>query len=339
MLPISWMYGFVVWIRNCCYDFRIFRVHRVGVPVISVGNLTTGGTGKTPLVEYLVKYFIDRNKKVAVISRGYKRTTKGMMIVSNGCGAQVNVEMSGDEAYQVAEKYPQSIVIVDEYRARASMHAIEKFKVDLIILDDGFQHRSLHRDIDIAMIDGEQSFWKMNMLPAGMRREPLRGLNRATVIVFSGNPVDENFIDEVKQTFNKTYMKAIFCPTSAHKFIGESLIPLSYLNGKKCIAFCGIGNSNSFLTTLRELNLQILDFVAYPDHHRFSIEELRNIKVRFDGKKADLIITTEKDSVRILDSGQYKGFPFDVFFYVQIETKIIEGEDKFHQIIESMIQS
>lgn len=338
-MPLSWVYGFVVWIRNCCFDFRIFRIHQVGVPVISVGNITTGGTGKTPFVEYLVRYFIHRNKKVAVLSRGYKRITKGMIIVSDGRSAQRNVEMSGDEAYQVARKFPQSIVIVDEDRARAAVYAIEKFGVDVIILDDGFQHRSLHRDVDIVMIDGGQSLRKMNMLPAGMRREPLRSLDRATAIVFSGFSNYENFIGEIKRKFSIPCMKVKFNPTGAHKFIDDGLIPLASLNGKNCIAFCGIGNPNSFITTLKELNLQILDCKVYPDHHKFSIEELTEIKNKFDEVKVDFIITTEKDAVRILDRGQSKGFQFDVFFYVQIETQIIEGEDNFHQIIESTIQS
>ena len=183
-LPFSWLYGAVISLRNLFYDTGIFRIEEIDVPIISVGNLSTGGTGKTPFVEFLLRYLLGKDKIVAVLSRGYGRKTRGTVVIDQSTLAHCTAESVGDEPYQIARKFPGAIVIVDESRVRGARIAKEKYRVDAIILDDGFQHRALKRNLDIVMIDGKNPITEMAMLPAGLRREPLVALRRADLLIF-----------------------------------------------------------------------------------------------------------------------------------------------------------
>ncbi|MFH2004154.1 MAG: tetraacyldisaccharide 4'-kinase, partial [Bacteroidota bacterium] len=185
LLPLSFLYSIIIFIRNLFYDIRVFGVNRVNVPVISIGNLTAGGTGKTPVIEYLVNYFKRKNIKVAVISRGYKRNTKGTLVVSDGSSIIAKPEQAGDEPYQIAVRFQEAVVIVDENRFRGAKLAVEKYKPEVILLDDSFQHRRIHRDLDIVLIDVTKPPHKEYMLPAGLRREPLSSLKRTNVLLFT----------------------------------------------------------------------------------------------------------------------------------------------------------
>jgi len=155
------------------------------VPVVSVGNITTGGTGKTPVVEWIVRHFLNQNLKVAVVSRGYRRTSRGTVVVSDGRSVLAAPDIGGDEAFQIARKFPAAIVVVDERRIRGARVALTNFGAKVVVLDDGFQHRSLHRTLDIVMVDAVPGLRRIRMLPAGLRREPVASLKRATIVVLS----------------------------------------------------------------------------------------------------------------------------------------------------------
>lgn len=185
LLPFSWLYGLTMILRNWCFEVGVFHVEQVSVPVISVGNMTAGGTGKTPMVEYLIRFYLKAGNKVAVLSRGYQRDTNGTQIVSDGSNLEMTAEESGDEPYQIARKFPNVMVIVDEKRSRAAQIAINRFQPDVILLDDGFQHRGIERQLDIVMIDGRKALDRISLLPVGLRREPLSGLQRANLMAIS----------------------------------------------------------------------------------------------------------------------------------------------------------
>ncbi|MBM2840054.1 MAG: tetraacyldisaccharide 4'-kinase, partial [Bacteroidetes bacterium] len=185
LIPFSWLYGFIIYCRNKAFDWKLLDSVEVGVPVISVGNLTMGGTGKTPLVEYIVKLCLAKGRKVAVVSRGYKRESGGVVVVSDGKSLLANAAQAGDEPVQIAKKFPGAIVIVGERRVDAARMAIDEFGVNAIVLDDGFQHRFLRRDLDILVLDARKDLSRIPMIPAGERREPLASIKRANVVAFS----------------------------------------------------------------------------------------------------------------------------------------------------------
>ncbi|MBI4548355.1 MAG: tetraacyldisaccharide 4'-kinase [Ignavibacteriae bacterium] len=337
LLPFSWMYGAIILIRNWCYDRNIFQIERVGVPVIAVGNLTTGGTGKTPFVEYLLKFLLDSKKKVAILSRGYKRSTRGTIVVSNGKTLAGTAETVGDEPYQIARKFPTAIVIVDERRSRAAKIAVEHHKAEIILLDDGFQHRSLGRDIDIVMIDGRTPLRSIPLLPAGLRREPLAALRRADLIVLSWM-TDSNAQSRTDKHYaSLPSMSVRFMPKRLYQISTGTLIPLSEVYGKTCIGFCGIGNPQSFRKTLEEIGLTIKEFLIFPDHYTYVHTDLKNIMMRRENSHAQMIVTTEKDAVRLLSTPQLALGGSEVFHYVEIETEVVEGENRLYELLRTVL--
>ncbi len=324
LIPVSWLYGALMSVRNWCYDYRIFHIEHSSVPVISVGNMTTGGTGKTPFVEYLLREFMNSDRRVAVISRGYKRRSKGTVVVSDGRAILADAANAGDEAFQTARKFPNVVVIVDERRPRAAALAVAKYHTEVIILDDGFQHRSLARDLDIIMIDGRMPLEKIHLLPSGMRREALSGLRRGDIVVTS---------EEYRAKTEQNLLPLCDAPVisvrqSPVKFvrlfgIGEAT-PQSML-GRACTAVCGIGNPGAFRKTLQDLGMNIGQFIAFDDHHRYTTQDLDALHTMVGMSPAKLMVTTEKDAVKLQSAVIPPGVDAQEWYYLEIEAELVEG--------------
>lgn len=300
---------------------HILSSRKFPVPVISVGNMTVGGTGKTPFVEYLVRECLKSGKKVAVISRGYKRTTKGTVIVSDGVSILADAHTAGDEAFQIAKKFPKIVVIVDERRPRGAAIAIDRYGVEVILLDDGFQHRAISRDLDIVMVNPGVPLAEIRMLPAGLRREPLRGIRRGNCIVTMESLGERN-----NNSFST--IPKLIGRYSAAKFVrisGRIELPLHTMLGKQCTAICGIGNPLTFRTMLQQLGLKIDHFITYPDHHLYTKKDLESLLVIMKGNPESILITTEKDAVKFQQL--QPGDSAREWYYLEIETQVVEGED------------
>src|SRR5579883_104077 len=193
LLPFSWLYGVIIWLRNLFYDLDIFSAEKVSKPVISVGNITTGGSGKTPCVEYIVDMLLKDGHTPAVVSRGYSRKSKGVVVVSDGRGKYADVGQSGDEPLQIAKKFPKAIVIVGEKKVDAARKAVI-LGADCIIADDAFQHRQFARTLDVVLCGEELATGKNTLLPAGNGREPLGSLSRANIVLASSS--DKNTVEK-----------------------------------------------------------------------------------------------------------------------------------------------
>ncbi|MBI3193612.1 MAG: tetraacyldisaccharide 4'-kinase [Ignavibacteriae bacterium] len=331
LLPFSWLYGLIIWIRNRCYDAGLFKVERVSVPVISVGNMTAGGTGKTPFVEYLVRYYSEKGKRVAVLSRGYKRSSVGTVAVGSDESNRGNAESLGDELFQIARKFPNATVIADEKRIRSAKLAVGKYQAEIIVLDDGFQHRSLGRDLDIVML-GSIPLRNIPLLPAGLRREPMSGLRRANVIVESGTavplPSGFNSLLKIRTEIKVKCLKQVF---------RNGLFEPNELTGMNVVTVSGIANPERFHTTLESLGLIIKELVRYPDHHRFLLSDLMKIQTVFEKQHAEYIITTEKDAVRLLAMKEAETMFHERLLYVEIEMEIRQGKTEFQKILDSIM--
>ncbi|MDI6767324.1 MAG: tetraacyldisaccharide 4'-kinase [Bacteroidota bacterium] len=337
-LPLSWLYGFIIILRNYFYDIGIFRIDNVAVPVISVGNITAGGTGKTPMIEFIVRYYMRQNKKVAVLSRGYKRTTRGFRVVSDGVNMQGTPETCGDEPYQIAKKFPGAIVLVDENRVRAAKIAKERYNPDVLLLDDGFQHRGIDRQLDFVLIDGAEMPAEIPLLPAGIRREPISALQRADLVILTRTSA-------VDETLKRKFIKYTQAPVASIDFKPKRFFEL--LTGKEVesseilnasyVAFCGIGNPISFKKILNELGIAILDFKIFPDHHRYNQSDLDNIKIMYEETKAQRIMTTEKDAVRLSSLKTSVVFQSNAFVYIEIHTVVTSGEDILTKLLNDAV--
>jgi len=347
LLPFSWLYGLILWLRNWCYDTGIIKTVRVSVPVISVGNMTAGGTGKTQMVEYLIRYYLSKGKKIAVLSRGYRRKTEGLIAIGSGDTNRGTATMIGDEPFQIAKKFPEVTVIVESKRVISARLAVEKYGVDVIILDDGFQHRALDRDLDIVMMNGEQPPEEILMLPAGLRREPLRGLRRADVVAVTGLHNGRNGVEVEYRKDGHTSKSQLerglkigvnTVPLALRKIFGDGAVDWNLLNGKTCIAFSGIANPERYEKCLYSLGLKVKEFIRFPDHHSFSGNDVEKIQESVNKHKPEFVITTEKDSVRLFELKELGEKLKERLYFLEIEMCVTDGEIEFKKVLDRVIK-
>ncbi len=328
MHALSRIYEFVIRLRNWCYDAGIFREKKVSVPVISVGNITAGGTGKTPFIEYLIRYFLGKGKRLTVLTRGYRRRTRGPFILSDGKTVYGTFEQSGDEPVQIARKFQEISVVVDSKRTRGATIAMKNFKPDILLLDDGFQHRALARTLDIVLIDGTMPL--PEMIPAGSRREPLSSLRRADIVAVTRTREAVNVPPGISPAIS-----VIFKPVSLRNMTTGDSLAAGSVRGKSCTAFCGVGNPMSFLDILKEMGLDVRELIPYPDHYPFGKQDIDEIVEKHGRNRAEVIVTTEKDSMR-LPSG---AFPRGILFALLIEAVVTRGEEILEKFLDNALEA
>lgn len=283
----SWPYGLGMRFRNRLFDHGWKRVHRATCPVVSVGNLTLGGTGKTPCVEYVARFYRDLEIQVAILSRGY--------------GAETG---RNDEAMVLEENLPDVPHLQDRDRVKSATTATEELEAELLVLDDGFQHRRLHRDLDIVLIDATRPPTRDYLFPRGTLREPARGLRRAGAIVLTRcDQVPAAEVEALRgwleQRFpGRSIATTVHGPTEL--LGGEEAEPPSSLHGRSVAAFCGIGNPTAFRRTLEGLGAQVVNFRAFLDHHAYSRADVDDLNRWAETLPPDVLIaTTQKDWVKL----------------------------------------
>lgn len=306
---ISFFYFIGYKIRLYLYKINILKPHKLRAVVISVGNITTGGTGKTSVTIELAKYFLRSGFKVAVLSRGYKKKTNstnnnGAILVSDGHDILTNYEISGDEPLLIAKKVPKAFVLVGKDKVKLGLSAI-KLGAQILILDDGFQHIRINRDENILLIDCKNPFDNGCLIPSGNLRELPDSIKRATSIILTNLLANKgSFKDE---TVNKIKRYSRNSPITTMKYkikqftginIKKTLSTQEAAN-LKVIAFSGIGNPQSFIDLLKENNILVAEHITYPDHYNYSFEDLEEIIQLARKNNVDNIITTEKDAVKL----------------------------------------
>jgi len=338
LLPLALIYGLVIRIRNFLFDTGLFPVYKLPAIVISIGNLTTGGTGKTPFAEMLIRYFTEKGMKTAYLSRGYGRKTKGYLLVDLENG---NAESFGDEACQVAGKFPEVQVAVCENRVRGALSLIKTFRSEVIILDDAFQHRRIFRNMDIVLIDASRLPQNEQLIPAGRLREPFSSIQRADFVVV--NKVQEiNDIDRISKNFGK--ISPAFTrvePGQVFSFFDKKGTSVSELKGQPCIGFSGLGNNKHFRETLENLNLEVRNFLSFPDHftyQRFSLLRIISAWKKSGGNDNKvLILTTEKDFFRLKSLPLFHELQQYPLFFITIQIQWLKGRDtldtKLNQLV------
>jgi tetraacyldisaccharide 4'-kinase len=315
LLPFSALYLAITVFRNLLYDHRILPICKLPTKVISVGNLTVGGTGKTPTVAFLAKHYIDQGKKIAILSRGYGRKSREQLLVCDGKDILESWQKTGDEPYMLAKRLCVP-VLVDADRCRGGQTLVRDFKPDIILLDDAFQHRKLYRDVDIVTFNGQNCFGNGYLLPAGPLRESKRSLKRAD-IVWINSSINRN------QQLPGSREKSIRARYSAKNLVSDSRkIPCRGLRDQNIIAVSGIANPENFIRTLKALGANILKSFQFRDHHNYRSEEIRTIESQSKRLGLHWIVTTEKD--------WYKLTPFmnqQLWYYLNIEIELLNPKD------------
>ncbi|MFZ5517006.1 MAG: tetraacyldisaccharide 4'-kinase [Candidatus Zhuqueibacterota bacterium] len=325
LYPFSLVYGLVVWLRNRCYDLGLFKTYRVEqCTVISVGNISVGGTGKTPVIQLLASLIKQRKKKVAVLSRGYGRQSKGTRIVSDGNKILGNARDCGDEPVLLAQRLEGVPVVVEGDRYKGAQFIVEQFSPDVILLDDAFQHRRLHRDFDIALVDARVGFGGEFLLPAGFLREPVSSLKRADLIWLTRTDQSGELTSIIGRIETVTKVAKIESVHEATALVscstGEAL-SLSQLLNKRVLLFSGIGHPDSFELTVAGFKPNLVGHVRFSDHHRYRRSDIDMIVKMGETSEADFIVTTEKDFVKIVDWVQ----EYPMLYFVAISIKITGG--------------
>ena len=303
MAALAGAYRGVVTAREWLYRTGVLRSQAVGCPVVSIGNLTVGGTGKTPAVELAVQTLKGLGHKPAVVSRGYRRRSRGVQVVADAASIRLEGEDAGDEPFLLARRLPGVPVVVGVNRAEAVKVARERFDVTAIVLDDGFQHRTLRKDLEIVMARARHPWGNGRLFPAGPLREPLRALARADLVVAAGAAS----VDDAAEIVAALDRYAPGCPLLAARYVPVECweaqrvrsIPLAQLANARLLAFAGLASPTGFQSTLAELGVHAEAVVAFPDHHWYHERDLTTLEARAAAPGIDGLVTTEKDWVRL----------------------------------------
>ncbi|MBQ7662700.1 MAG: tetraacyldisaccharide 4'-kinase [Prevotella sp.] len=340
--PLSWLYGCIIGFRNFLFDVGVLKSRAFDIPVISVGNITVGGTGKTPHVEYLIRLLKDRFN-VAVLSRGYKRRTKGYIV------ADANTIMTdiGDEPFQMKQKFPKVTVAVDAKR----VHGIETLmdsdkKIDVILLDDAFQHRYVKPGINILLVDYHRLIIYDKLLPAGRLREPLSGKNRADIVIITKcpdalRPMEFRVVTKAMDLF--PYQDLFFTKLAyddlKHLYNGSTRELNSIGSDEHVLLLTGIASPRQLREDLKPY-VKNLTPLRFPDHHEFNDDDVQLINETFANMPSPkIVITTEKDAVRINDTKGLSKEIKDNIYSLPVKIKfLLEQEEVFNEKIISYVR-
>jgi len=352
---LSHAYLGIVQARLALYRKRIYRERTLGCPVVSVGNITVGGTGKTPVVELLARELTAGGRKVAILSRGYKSVPKPLIsrlmdkilrkkavfsprIVSDGQSLLLDSRTAGDEPFMLANNLRGVVVLVDRDRVKSGLFAIEEFGANTLLLDDGFQYVRLDHRLEVTLIDSQAPFGNEHMLPRGTLREPPRNLRRATHILLTKCVPGTDYSELIARIrkYNRTadIIETTHRARHLRNLLTGEVKPLEFLDGLKIGVLSGIAAPESFEGSLRKLGARIDVSKIYTDHHRYTHKEIEAFINRCARRNIAAIITTEKDAVRIpriLDASV-------PMYYLRVEIEILNGQDSWRRLVESLTE-
>ena len=349
LLSLSKVFLVAVKSRRFLYNFRILRDRTLGVQVIAIGNLTVGGTGKTPVVEKFARELRDQGRTVAILSRGYRSKppplTRRLLnkvlfredmtpprVVSDGKSLLLDSETAGDEPYMLASNLKDVIVLVDKDRVKSGRYAIEKFGCDTLLLDDGFQYWRLRgRRMDVVLVDCQQPFGNEHLLPRGTLREPPSHLARANTVFITKSEGDLTELRKRIAAVNPTarIVECVHHPLYFEDVFNGERFGLEVLQGMKIATLSGIAQPESFERSLTNLGAEMVYSRRFADHHRFSQQEILNVINRSKKKQAEVIITTQKDAVRFPKIDR-RDLPI---YFMRVEIKIISGAKDFQDCV------
>ncbi|HXF11094.1 MAG TPA: tetraacyldisaccharide 4'-kinase [Desulfuromonadaceae bacterium] len=349
LFVLSKVFQVLVKIRRWLYNVRILRDKTLGVQVIAVGNLTVGGTGKTPVVEKFARELRDAGRNVAILSRGYRSKPKPFhqwfldkllfradqtppRVVSDGKSLLLDSEMAGDEPYMLASNLKDVVVLVDKDRVKSGRYAIEKFGCDTLLLDDGFQYWDLRgRRHDVVLIDRQQPFGNEHLLPRGTLREPPSHLARAQTIFITKSDGKTGELRERISRFNPdaAIIECVHHPLYLQDVFTGEQYGLDLLKKRKVASLSGIAQPESFEQSLVSLGAELVYSKRFADHHRFSQQEILNAINRGKKRQAEVILTTQKDAVRFpkLDRRDL------TILFMRVEIKIVSGANDFQDCV------
>lgn len=335
LAPFGKVYGRIMDLRNLLYDRDVLKSYPLGARTISVGNLTTGGTGKTPLVALIAEILIENGERVCILTRGYGReNSRNRVLVSDGESVLADARIGGDEPVELAQRLnSKAVIVADADRVAAAIWAREKFGITVFILDDGFQHRRARRDLDVLCIDAANPCGNGRILPAGTLRESFKSLKRANEVVITRADQVKN-LNELKGRLRKRNADVpIFsASTEINRLLplDEFLATTQRSQGDAAghfYAFSGIGNPENFVATLKKAGLEVVGSGSFPDHHRYDRSDIDQIEKAAKQANATALVTTAKDGVKLA------GLEFTIPCHVAIAETVIDDLAAFRELV------
>lgn len=307
LLPLSFLYFIIMYVRNFLFNHNILKSVNFNTPIISVGNITTGGTGKTPLVIHLIDYFLSKDKSVGVISRGYKSKSNNLVVAYNGKCITSDLQSTGDELFMIVNRFSKRhkfFAIAYHDRIRAIEEMIKSFSPDVIILDDAFQNRKVRKAVDIVIEDKESNSFTSNLLlPAGNLRETKSSLSRADIVLynFKFSQLDSSLLNSMQYELTGLYD------------YNENKLDIP--DNKKAVLFSGIANNSSFHKVAADLGIQVENTFQYPDHYDYTLNDIKQFISEHNN--STIFLTTEKDFIKIREFGEFvSNYPV---YYLRID--------------------
>ena len=339
--PVFWPLLFVLWICSIFYQIAL-SLHKVfssgkiklQTPVVSVGNLTVGGSGKTPVTIELAEYFLSKNKKVGIVASGYGRKNKRSVLSPGSELSQMSINDTGDEVKMMAEKLPDVYFAVDRTKNEAAFQLQKKFKSDIIIVDDGYQHRKLFRNLNLLLIDAFTDLRKESLFPLGRRREPLRAVSRADAVIITKTnmfPIDSDFRQWISTIFKSKPVAEIEF-VNEYPVCGDERRKIENIT-EKIYFFAALGSFDILLNHLKKQIPNIIGFRQFHDHCRYEHHDITKIKNDIDRLKPDYIITTQKDFVKI------KKIDFGLEIYtLDLRLQFVSGEKSLFEMLDKVVE-
>jgi tetraacyldisaccharide 4'-kinase len=335
--PVAKVFRLGVAIRHVAYQSGWLKTRRLNRPVVSVGNLTVGGTGKTPLVALIARILLDHGWTPAILTRGYGRRGSGVLAIEPGSARRVDARRVGDEPALLAKALPELPLVIAADRYRAGRLAEERFHVDVHLLDDGFQHLALARNLDIVLADSTQELSDGALLPAGRLREPCSALRRADWVVLTRAELGDPLSLETRIRGAHPRLRIFHSSTKLARFVdirNSSPWPEDSLRDKLISAFCGIGNPVAFFADLRRWGFHVITEKAFPDHHLYNAAEIHDLLDRSRRAGAAAVVTTEKDTMNF-PQGFDPDFPI---LACAVQTEIVEAHE-FEQALLKFLEA
>ena len=330
---LSFIYSSLVAIRNFFYETKILSTKSLNCKVISIGNITVGGSGKTPTVEYLSNLLQSKGHKVGIISRGYKRKSKSTLVVTDGKKKPESWEHVGDEPFLLAHKLENIPIVVGTSRYKAGSMMIEKFQPDVILIDDGFQHLSLHRDLDIVLVNSKDKRSDHKLIPSGKLREPISNLTKADLIIITKSNIHapSNYLINKIESFNRPTIYNELQIDNLLQIKNNKINKLDKIANKKVYLFSALGDNESFKKIMGYTDAKIVGHSKYPDHYHYTLDDLNDIEQKATKCNAEFLITTEKDLVKINPQNR----KIDIY---TVRMKMIFKPDKlFNEYIDNLL--
>ncbi|MDQ3088596.1 MAG: tetraacyldisaccharide 4'-kinase [Acidobacteriota bacterium] len=340
------LYGAIIKARNVLYDKGAFKSSSLGVPTVSIGNITVGGTGKTPLVAFVAEILAAQGEKVCILTRGYGReNAKQRVLVSDSEQILAQPNKAGDEPFELAQKLlGKTVVVADANRVAAGNWARKQFGITAFVLDDGFQHRKIKRELDIVLVDATNPFGNGKLLPSGILREPLAHLKRADAIVITRANLVDNLDNLKSQISDFSQNCSIFVSENkvanlvnlkefhAEAQSSQSTTDKEQKTKDKGLAFCALGNPNNFFEQLRREDFDLVSTEIFPDHHFYTPKDVAKIERKANETGAKILLTTAKDAVKLKDKD------FNLPCFVVESELVFDDEIGFRNLLITVIE-